>query len=119
MFFFFSSRRRHTRCALVTGVQTCALPIFPGSSAYFSPIAGALIPDGPQGVLCTSDNGDGSRGAFEGNSLCSETPLSFDRSSEQRESWSGELILTTDFDGPFNFRLGGIYAKAKTTDNSY
>src|SRR3546814_4481219 len=29
MFFFFSSRRRHTRCALVTGVQTCALPISP------------------------------------------------------------------------------------------
>src|SRR3546814_14951379 len=27
--FFFSSRRRHTRCALVTGVQTCALPICP------------------------------------------------------------------------------------------
>src|SRR3546814_1148418 len=26
-FFFFSSRKRHTRCALVTGVQTCALPI--------------------------------------------------------------------------------------------
>src|SRR3546814_7170942 len=29
-FFFFSSRRRHTRCALVTGVQTCALPISKG-----------------------------------------------------------------------------------------
>src|SRR3546814_2889187 len=28
-FFFFSSRRRHTSCALVTGVQTCALPIYP------------------------------------------------------------------------------------------
>src|SRR3546814_8318296 len=27
LFFLFSSRRRHTRCALVTGVQTCALPI--------------------------------------------------------------------------------------------
>src|SRR3546814_4357608 len=27
-YFFLSSRRRHTRCALVTGVQTCALPIF-------------------------------------------------------------------------------------------
>src|SRR3546814_9589997 len=25
---FFSSRRRHTRCSLVTGVQTCARPIF-------------------------------------------------------------------------------------------
>src|SRR3546814_9154845 len=29
--FFFSSRSRHTRCALVTGVQTCALPICPGA----------------------------------------------------------------------------------------
>src|SRR3546814_20514951 len=29
-FLFFSIRRRHTRCALVTGVQTCALPIFDG-----------------------------------------------------------------------------------------
>src|SRR3546814_5953731 len=28
LFFCFSSRRRHTSCALVTGVQTCALPIF-------------------------------------------------------------------------------------------
>src|SRR3546814_2554905 len=32
--FFFSSRRRHTRCALVTGVQTCALPI----SAFCRPM---------------------------------------------------------------------------------
>src|SRR3546814_16160909 len=31
VFFFFSSRRRHTRCALVTGVQTCALPIYQAS----------------------------------------------------------------------------------------
>src|SRR3546814_4982699 len=31
--FFFSSRRRHTRCALVTGVQTCALPILGDLSA--------------------------------------------------------------------------------------
>src|SRR3546814_1327675 len=33
--FFFSSRRRHTRCALVTGVQTCALPIL-ADAAYVS-----------------------------------------------------------------------------------
>src|SRR3546814_4325172 len=31
--FLFSSRRRHTRCALVTGVQTCALPIWRRSGA--------------------------------------------------------------------------------------
>src|SRR3546814_6289871 len=29
--FFFSSRRQHSRCALVTGVQTCALPISGGA----------------------------------------------------------------------------------------
>src|SRR3546814_3935529 len=38
--FFFSSRRRHTRCALVTGVQTCALPICvevrPRASGYMT-----------------------------------------------------------------------------------
>src|SRR3546814_5274178 len=33
-FFFFSSRRRHTRCALVTGVQTCALPISVADHRY-------------------------------------------------------------------------------------
>src|SRR3546814_7438237 len=33
---FFSSRRRHTRCALVTGVQTCALPISLMIRACFS-----------------------------------------------------------------------------------
>src|SRR3546814_8158164 len=35
--FFFSSRRRHTSCALVTGVQTCALPIF--HSEDFGPMS--------------------------------------------------------------------------------
>src|SRR3546814_17933761 len=39
--FFFSSRRRHTSCALVTGVQTCALPISP-SDRLFARVAGVL-----------------------------------------------------------------------------
>src|SRR3546814_2306132 len=33
--FFFASRRRHTRCALVTGVQTCALPILQAYGVSF------------------------------------------------------------------------------------
>src|SRR3546814_8303324 len=41
LFFFFSSRRRHTRCALVTGVQTCALPIC-DKAVEFSSIGGWL-----------------------------------------------------------------------------
>src|SRR3546814_10873380 len=43
--FFFSSGRRHTRCALVTGVQTCALPISPSSLTIFaSHSLGAELP---------------------------------------------------------------------------
>src|SRR3546814_8062173 len=43
--FFFSSRRRHTRCALVTGVQTCALPI---SDRLYTPAAD--LPEGEQRI---------------------------------------------------------------------
>src|SRR3546814_2168133 len=38
--FFFSSRRRHTRCALVTGVQTCALPIYDMRDSWFAGFTG-------------------------------------------------------------------------------
>src|SRR3546814_8519546 len=56
--FFFSSRRRHTRCALVTGVQTCALPIFAASqnasvAKSGAAIAGGAVWDG--GVLASAE----------------------------------------------------------------
>src|SRR3546814_1649892 len=41
--FFFSSRRRHTRCALVTGVQTCALPISRETMGRLSDYATLLV----------------------------------------------------------------------------
>src|SRR3546814_10452094 len=41
--FFFSSRRRHTRCALVTGVQTCALPIWSGGLVLGKEQRAALV----------------------------------------------------------------------------
>src|SRR3546814_10327962 len=51
--FFFSSRRRHTRCALVTGVQTCALPILrpPERSA-------AMLARGAVSVMSAADRHD-------------------------------------------------------------
>src|SRR3546814_17223184 len=56
-----------------TGLAPPAPAFIPGSSAYFSPIAGPLIPDGSPGVLYTSDTDAGSRGAFDGHSLFSQT----------------------------------------------
>ncbi|RXZ65459.1 TonB-dependent receptor [Pelagerythrobacter rhizovicinus] len=91
----------------------------PGSNAYFAPIAGALIPSGPSGELCTSDNRQGSQGAYEGHALCADVPLAFDRSNGDQKSWSAEAILSSDFDGPFNFLLGGIYANSRVLENSY
>src|SRR3546814_6442407 len=43
--FFFSSRRRHTRCALVTGVQTCALPISNCTSSPCRPGLALALPN--------------------------------------------------------------------------
>src|SRR3546814_12242084 len=54
MFFFFSSRRRHTRCALVTGVQTCALPICASAKAVLQAGARMLASDSP---ACTRSYG--------------------------------------------------------------
>src|SRR3546814_1059050 len=48
--FFFASRRRHTRCALVTGVQTCALPIY---AARGDAPATAAVAGGPRYGLST------------------------------------------------------------------
>src|SRR3546814_12754024 len=54
--FFFSSRRRHTRCALVTGVQTCALPIsHPGTLAKYLPPA---APDAAAQAVIKPAGGD-------------------------------------------------------------
>src|SRR3546814_7821966 len=67
--FFFSSRRRHTRCALVTGVQTCALPICSsgsGKSTFLRcmnllerPNAGRIVVAGEELRLKPAKNGGG------------------------------------------------------------
>jgi outer membrane receptor protein involved in Fe transport len=86
---------------------------------YFAPVAAAIIPNGPTGVLCTSDTDPSGFGAYGGNKICNTTALQFDRSNQSNSSWSAEAILSSDLDGPFNFLVGGIYSKAHLTENSY
>src|SRR3546814_10736408 len=50
LYFFFSSRRRHTRCALVTGVQTCALPICLTGAVFTGRVASRIQVEGRDGV---------------------------------------------------------------------
>jgi iron complex outermembrane recepter protein len=94
-------------------------PFVPGSAAYFAPLTSAIIPGGPNGQLCTSDTEESGTGAFSGQRFCSATPQDFDRSNQTSTDWSVEGILSSDFDGPFNFLLGGIYADFKMGENSY
>src|SRR3546814_2523554 len=58
VFFFFSSRRRHTRCALVAGVQTCSLPIY-------HPPEATWLTAGPRGLPFPPESDFGERGGIE------------------------------------------------------
>src|SRR3546814_1769295 len=58
LFFFFSSRRRHTRCALVTGVQTCALPIWLAPGRRAGRIRARAVP--PESAFLQGHTGFGS-----------------------------------------------------------
>ncbi|MGN6690278.1 MAG: TonB-dependent receptor [Sphingopyxis sp.] len=114
--------------AALTALQTFAtnpIPLGVGpngpilSNAYFGPVAAAIIPNGPNGQLCTSLAEESGYGSFGGKKICSDQSLQFDRSNQYNSSWSAEAIVTSDFDGPFNFLLGGIYANYHLTENSY
>ncbi len=99
-----------------TGLAPPAPAFVPGSSAYFTPITSALFQGGN---LCVSDARLDNRGAYEGFALCTPNGTQFDRSNQENEAWSVEGIISSDFDGPFNFLVGGIYADSKVLENSY
>src|SRR3546814_10060378 len=73
--FFFSSRRRHTRCALVTGVQTCALPIYPSSETWYWQLAYTFQESNEVSGLTSSTASSqwGNRATFDPNENTNET----------------------------------------------
>jgi iron complex outermembrane receptor protein len=85
----------------------------------FARLPGFLIPSGVNGPYCGSTAEETGTGVYGGNSICNQVPLTFDRSNEERRTWSVEAILTTQFDGPLNFLVGGIYLDSKLPENSY
>src|SRR3546814_19306556 len=115
--FFFSSRRRHTRCALVTGVQTCALPIsaaaqltatagekralarisiqFTLFSAFYSPListmsGGFLREEGPEPEWSVAPPGVSALGALrDGQAPLVPSALSQDRAEGRRVGAEG------------------------------
>src|SRR3546814_9547477 len=74
--FFFSRRRRHTRCALVTGVQTCALPIYLDDKVgqLLRALSKAGLNEDTR-VMYLSDHGDnaGARGLWGKSTMYAES----------------------------------------------
>lgn len=85
----------------------------------FRPAVNALLPGGANGQLCTSLPEESGTGAFGGNALCSDTPQDFDRSAQFVKAWTVEGIVSTQWDGKFNFLLGAIYNELDMKENSY
>ncbi len=103
--------------ATLAAAAAGGIPGLPAS--YFTPITAALLPGGPTGQLCTSDAELTGTGAFGGHKICAASPLDFDQSSSRSKTWSTEAIFSSNFDGKFNFLLGGIYLDSKVRDTDY
>jgi iron complex outermembrane recepter protein len=88
-----------------------------GVQAYFAPMAAAVL--GPNGTLCTSLAEETGTGSYGGHKVCAATPLDFDRSTVNATNWNLEGIVSSDFDGPINFLVGGIYLDGKATFGNY
>ena len=105
----------------LNALAAAAAGLIPGlPAAFFTPVAAAVMPNGPTGNLCTSDTIESPDvGSYGGHRICSATPQDFDRSNVRSRDWSVEGIFSSNFDGKFNFLLGGIYVDAKARDNNY
>jgi iron complex outermembrane recepter protein len=108
-----------TGLARLQTYATTGIPGIPGSAAFFAPAAAALIPDGPTGQLCASNALPSNSGAFSGNRVCSTVPTSNDSSTLGSRTYSGEILLSSKFDGAFNFLLGATYVDNKINENHY
>src|SRR3546814_4908960 len=91
MFFFcFSSRRRHTSCALATGVQTCALPILlvgaqqPGREAYVAELRTLAERLGAAGHLAITAQRNDLRELYAISALVLQLSNKPERSEERR-----------------------------------
>ncbi|QLC23496.1 TonB-dependent receptor [Parasphingopyxis sp. CP4] len=92
----------------------------PAIGRFFAPALAALLPGGPGGTACTSEANLSYAGVFGGDVAgCANNSIEFDRSTSDARQWSIEGILTSDFDGPFNFLLGGIYFDHRNRGGDY
>ncbi len=88
--------------------------------AFLNGVRQTLIPNGAAGGVCQSAADPNNVGIYGGNSIgCYAQSLDFDRSRQKNRQYSAEAHLDSNFDGMFNFLLGGIYVDSKSTNTDY
>jgi iron complex outermembrane receptor protein len=105
---------------IATLVATAGAPgaLFPGGVNPYVQARNALI--GPGGTVCTSETNLNYTGIYGGFvNRCTAGSTDYDRSQSHSRQYSIEGHLDSDFDGPFNFLVGGIYLDNKFTDSNY
>src|SRR3546814_4527738 len=109
LFFFFSSRRRHTRCALVTGVQTCALPIYTLAThhgkhhkAYVdktnAAIEGTDLASKPLEEIVHHAEGSGNKGLFNNAAQAWNHAFYWESLSPAKTEPTGDLLAAIERD---------------------
>ena len=79
----------------------------------------ALLPSGNTTNVCQSLAEPTGTGVFGGNRICAPRSLDFDRSTGTGSQYHGEAIVSSKFDGRFNFLVGGGYLHYNVDENSY
>lgn len=105
---------------IATLVATAGAPgvLFPGGVNPYTQARNALI--GPGGTVCTSETNLNYTGIYGGFvNRCSAGSTDYDRSQSHSRQYSIEAHLDSDFEGPFNFLIGGIYLDNRFTDSNY
>ena len=91
-----------------------------GGTNPFTPVAAALIPNGPLGGVCTSETNLQYTGIYGGFvNRCTDGSTDYDRSRSTSVQWSVEGQVSSDFEGPLNFMVGGIYLDNKFRNSDY
>ncbi|WP_419808519.1 TonB-dependent receptor [Sphingomonas sp.] len=78
----------------------------------------ALLAQGT-GMPCQSLAEETGTGVYGGHAICAPRSLDFDRSTGSGNQYHGEAILSSKFDGAFNFLIGGGYLRSNVDENSY
>jgi len=100
----------------VAAASAGALNALSGAIPGLSNVASAIT-SGNQ--FCTSQSEETGLGSFGGQRVCSATPQDFDRSNQLVRAKTLEAIISSQFDGKFNFLVGGIYVDSVLPENSY